>query len=200
MPKYSDILNALRIERGIRGEFNHNLVSIDSSSRIATFKKSDGTEVQTDYSLLHVTPQMGPPKFIADSPLADSVGWVSVHDATLQHKNPEYSNVFALGDCSSLPTSKTAAAISAQAPVLTDNVFKFMETGKVGNAAYDGYTSCPVREGVSSGGIDIYKFTSFDSSLRPTMICFWLNLFMARSLKRRLINCLGSTKVCREGN
>ncbi|KIJ44117.1 hypothetical protein M422DRAFT_60238 [Sphaerobolus stellatus SS14] len=150
VPKYSEILNALRVERGVRGEFNHNLIAVDSASRIAKFQKPDGTTVETDYSLLHVTPPMGPLKFIKDSPLADSAGWVSVDDATLQHKNPEFSNVFALGDCSSLPTSKTAAAITGQAPVLAENVYSFVQTGRVGNAAYDGYTSCPLVTSYSS--------------------------------------------------
>jgi NADPH-dependent 2,4-dienoyl-CoA reductase/sulfur reductase-like enzyme len=144
VPKYSDILNALRIERNIRGEFGHNLVSINPSARVATFKKADGSTVDTDYSLLHVTPPMGPLKFIKESPIADTVGWVDVNDATLQHKNPDFANIFALGDCSSLPTSKTAAAITAQAPVVAENVVRFMDSGKLSNAAYDGYTSCPV--------------------------------------------------------
>lgn len=58
---------------------------------------------------------MGPLKFIKDSPIADKDGWVDVDPGTLRHKNPEFKNIFALGDCSSLPTSKTAAAITAQA-------------------------------------------------------------------------------------
>jgi len=150
VPKYSEVLNALRIERDIRAEFSHDLTSIDSASRIATFKKPDGSKVQADYSLLHVTPPMGPPSFIKESPLADSAGWVDVNDATLQHKNPEFKNIFAIGDCSSLPTSKTAAAISAQAPVLTENVFRFLQVGQVSDAKYDGYTSCPLLTSYNS--------------------------------------------------
>lgn len=142
--KYSDALDELRRSRGIHAEFSHNLTSIDVANQAATFQKSDGSSVTAEYTLLHVTPQMGPLDFIKSSPLADAAGWVSVDDATLQHKNPEYSNVFALGDCSSLPTSKTAAAITSQAPVLTENVFSFVDTGKLSNATYDGYTSCPV--------------------------------------------------------
>jgi NADPH-dependent 2,4-dienoyl-CoA reductase/sulfur reductase-like enzyme len=145
VPKYSDALNALRQERKIRGEFQHNLVSIDSSKRIATFAKPDGTKVETDYTMLHVTPPMGPLEFIKKSPLADGAGWVDVNQGTLRHNKEEYGNVFSLGDCSSLPTSKTAAAITSQAPVLTENVFSVMNSGKVNPAAvYDGYTSCPV--------------------------------------------------------
>ena len=58
-------------------------------------------------------------------------------------------NVFSLGDASSLPTSKTAAAITAQAPVLARNLSDTM-LGKTSLVAkYDGYTSCPVRPDAS---------------------------------------------------
>lgn len=145
VPKYSEALNNLRIERGVGGYFQHNLVSIDSGNRKATFKKADGATVDVDYTILHVTPPMGPLDFLKESPIVDAAGWVEVNKDTLQHVNPEFSNIFALGDCSSLPTSKTAAAITAQAPVLTENLFSVMDTGKVSSATYDGYTSCPVR-------------------------------------------------------
>lgn len=142
--KYSDALNALRIERGIGAEFQHNLVSIDAANKKATFQKADGSTVDRDFTLLHVTPPMGPPDFIKGTPIADTVGWVEVDQATLRHVKPEFGNIFALGDCSSLPTSKTAAAITSQAPILTENLFSVVDTGKVSSARYDGYTSCPV--------------------------------------------------------
>ncbi|KAL1672635.1 hypothetical protein EV122DRAFT_283790 [Schizophyllum commune] len=146
VPKYSERLNELRVQRGVGGHFGHNLVSVDAANRRATFKTADST-LDVDYTTLHATPPMGPPAVIKRSPLADATGWVSVNQATLQHTNPAYSNVFAIGDCSSLPTSKTAAAIIAQAPVLTENLFSLVDTGKVAGAAYDGYTSCPLLTG-----------------------------------------------------
>ncbi|TFK29903.1 sulfide-quinone oxidoreductase [Coprinopsis marcescibilis] len=143
--KYSDALNKLRMERGIDGFFEHNLTAVDVANHKAIFKKADGSTVDVDYTTLHATPPMGPLKFIKDSPIADKVGWVSVDQGTLQHTNPEFANIFAIGDCSSLPTSKTAAAITAQAPVLTENLYSFINTGKVSDKArYDGYTSCPL--------------------------------------------------------
>lgn len=145
VPKYSEILNTLRIQRGIKAQFEHNLVSIDSGRRIATFKRSDGQTVETDYTFLHVVPPMGPLEDIKGSPIAEATGWVDVDQTTLQHKNPEFQNIFALGDCTNLPTSKTAAAITAQAPIVAENVFKFLDHGAIGHAGYDGYTSCPVR-------------------------------------------------------
>jgi NADPH-dependent 2,4-dienoyl-CoA reductase/sulfur reductase-like enzyme len=142
--KYSDALNELRIERGVGGHFQYNLISIDAVNRKAKFKKADESTVDVDFTLLHVTPPMGPLDFLKGSPIVDAAGWVDVDKNTLRHVKPEFGNIFSLGDCSSLPTSKTAAAITAQAPVLTENLFSVMSTGKVSNAKYDGYTSCPV--------------------------------------------------------
>ncbi|KAM3463774.1 hypothetical protein NHJ6243_002961 [Beauveria neobassiana] len=84
---------------------------------------------------------MGPHEFVARSPLADAAGLVSVDSATLRHT--AYDNVWALGDAASLPTSKTAAAITAQAPVLVANLLG-AEEGREPQATYDGYTSCPL--------------------------------------------------------
>ncbi|KAH0830534.1 hypothetical protein J3R83DRAFT_1986 [Lanmaoa asiatica] len=156
--KYSDALDALRVERGIGGEFGHNLVAIDASNRKATFKKADGTTVDREYSLLHVTPPMGPLDFIKNSPVADAAGWVEVNPTTLQHVKPEFSNIFAVGDCSSLPTSKTAAAITSQAPVLTENLFSVMDSGSVSNARYNGYTSCPLLTGYGELMLAEFKY------------------------------------------
>ncbi|CAK5264571.1 unnamed protein product [Mycena citricolor] len=156
--KYSDKLNELRISRGVGGFFGHNLVSIDDAKHQATFKKGDGSTVSVDYTLLHVTPPMGPLDFIKNSPIADSTGWVSVDQQTLRHTNPEFGNIWAIGDCSSLPTSKTAAAITAQAPVLSENLFSVVDSGKLSSAAYDGYTSCPLLTGYNELMLAEFKY------------------------------------------
>ena len=51
-------------------------------------------------------------------------GFVDVDKCTTQHH--AFPNIFALGDASSLPTSKTMAAITGQAPVLTHNLLRVM--------------------------------------------------------------------------
>jgi sulfide:quinone oxidoreductase len=142
VPKYSKALDELRVRRGIEANFGHNLVSVDSAAKKAAFKKGDGSIVEKEYTLLHAVPPMGPLDAIKGSPIADGAGWVNVDKNTLRHV--EYGNVWSLGDSSSLPTSKTAAAITAQAPVLAENLFRVTDTGSLGKASYDGYTSCPV--------------------------------------------------------
>ncbi|KAJ9091318.1 hypothetical protein QFC20_007667 [Naganishia adeliensis] len=159
VPHYSEALDKLRREKGIEADFAKDLceVRVQGGERVAVFKdlKGEGT-VEKEFDMMHVTPPMGPLEFIKKSPLADAAGWVDVSASSLQHT--KFPNVFSLGDCSSLPTSKTAAAITAQTPVLVENLTKLMETGKVGNAVYDGYTSCPLFTGYGSLMLAEFKY------------------------------------------
>lgn len=143
--RYADTLNKVIERKQIETRFNHNLVELRPEIKEAVFEQLDGGEdVVIKYDMIHVTPPMSAPSFIANSPLADSSGWVDVDKHTLQHNR--YDNVFALGDCSSLPTSKTGAAIRKQAPVAVANLKAAMK-GQPMTASYDGYTSCPLVTG-----------------------------------------------------
>jgi len=143
---YKTTLEGVVARKQIDCRFRHELVEIRSSTKDAVVKNLDTQELVTiHYDLLHVTPPMGPPSFIASSPLADKDGWVDVDSESLRHRN--FPNVFALGDCSNLPTSKTGAAIRKQAPVLVRNLSSAI-AGKSLVAKYDGYTSCPLVTGI----------------------------------------------------
>jgi len=198
VPKYSEALNKIREERKVRGEFQHNLIAIDTSNRIAVFAKPDGTKVETGYTTLHVTPPMGPLDFIKKSPIADGTGWVDVNQSSLRHNKKEFRNVFSLGDCSSLPTSKTAAAITAQAPVLAENVYSVMNSGEVNPAAiYDGYTSCPLLTGYGQLMLAEFKyglqpketFSSLFNQAKPNRLFYHLKKdFFPVIYNSRMIN------------
>lgn len=147
--KYADTLSRLVEERGVQTRFHHNLVALRPAKKEAVFQHTDPDtkaqeEVVMRYDMIHVTPPMSAPDFIKRSPLANAGGWVDVDKATLQHTR--YANVWALGDASSLPTSKTGAAIRKQAPVLVANLLAAI-AGQKGTATYDGYTSCPLVTG-----------------------------------------------------
>ena len=57
---------------------------------------------------------MGPPDVLLNciddgSNLVDAAGFLDVDKETLRHKT--YDNIFGLGDCTNIPTAKTAAAV-----------------------------------------------------------------------------------------
>jgi sulfide:quinone oxidoreductase len=142
---YASTLREVAARRGIDVRFKHDLVEIRPRAKEAVFRDLEAEEeVVLPYDLVHVTPPMSAPDFVKRSPLANEDGWVDVDPYTLRHKR--FSNVFGLGDASGLPTSKTAAAIHAQAPVLFQNLVAALEDRTL-EARYDGYTSCPVVTG-----------------------------------------------------
>ena len=119
--KYALCLEKIIADRKIETMFEHQLVELRPDAKEAVFRNlAAESEVVQNYDMIHVTPPMSAPSFIASSPLAADDGWVSVDKDNLQHTS--YSNVFSLGDASNLPTSKTGAAIRKQAPTVAANV------------------------------------------------------------------------------
>lgn len=142
IPKYAQLLADQGKERAVTPHFKQLLTGVDSKTKTATFKNlSDGSTAQVKFDLLHVAPPMSPPSVIKTSSLANEAGYVAVDNSTLQ--STKYPNVFAIGDCTSTPNSKTAAAITAQAPVLVHNLHRVM-SGTQPNGVYNGYASCPL--------------------------------------------------------
>jgi sulfide:quinone oxidoreductase len=58
-------------------------------------------------------------------------------------RSPDWRTVFALGDASNLPTSKTGAAARKQAVVVVNNLLAAMNDRPL-PGSYNGYTSCPL--------------------------------------------------------
>ncbi len=144
-PYYADSLRQVIARRGIEVAYQHNLVEVRPASREAVFQKLDTKEeVVLPYSMIHVTPPQSAPDFVRKSALANAAGWVDVDKETLRHVR--FPNVFSLGDASSLPTSKTGAAIRKQAPVAVANLVA-AASGQTLPERYNGYTSCPLVTG-----------------------------------------------------
>jgi len=98
---------------------------------------------------------MKSPDVVAKSKLAAVNGFVDVDKNTLQHN--KYKNVFSLGDCANLPTSKTVAAITQQAPTLVSNLIATIHNQPL-KSKYNGYTSCPITVGDSKLILAEFKY------------------------------------------
>lgn len=163
VPQYAKTLDKVIARKQIEPRFQRNLIELRPDAKEAVFERLDSAEQEVvAYDMIHVTPPMCAPDFISRSPLADAAGWVDVDKHSLRHTR--YANVFALGDCSSLPTSKTGAAIRKQAPVVAENLESAMQ-GKPLTASYDGYTSCPLVTGY--GKLVLAEF-DYDKNLEET--------------------------------
>ncbi|MEN2448605.1 FAD/NAD(P)-binding oxidoreductase, partial [Bacillus sp. JR_15] len=134
--KYANALEKVVLRKDIQTMYKRNLIEIRPDSKEALFEHLETGEQEVfTYDLLHVTPPMKAPSCIKESALADAGGWVDVDPYTLQHK--KFANVFGIGDCSNLPTSKTGAAIRKQAPVVVRNLMSLIKGSSL-DAKYDG--------------------------------------------------------------
>ena len=146
--KYAESLTRVADDYGIERVWKTDLVELRPDAKEAVFQHMEsGEKTVHKYDMIHVTPPMSAPDFIKNSPIAASSGWVEVDKKTTQHV--KYPNVFSLGDCSNLPTSKTGAAIRKQAPVTVANVLAVLKHQSP-DKHYDGYTSCPLVTGYGS--------------------------------------------------
>ncbi len=170
VPEYSEALEKVVSRHGVEVKYKHNLREIKADTKEAIFDVgTDGgvEEVSIKYDMIHVVPPMSAPDFIKESPLAvpnSPASWVNVNKDTLQHN--VYPNVFSLGDASSLPTSKTAAAIRKQAPVLVENLLALMSSNSLQHK-YDGYTCCPLITGYGTTIMAEFDYSNKPNSSFP---------------------------------
>jgi sulfide:quinone oxidoreductase len=156
------------VERyGANLRFQHQLTRIDGPAKTAWFTRTDAdgtkTTVEKKFDMIHVVPPQQAPDFIRVSPLADAAGWMEVDQGTLRH--PRFPGVYGLGDTTSTPNAKTAAAARKQAPVVAHNLLKDMGAVSGPDAVYDGYGSCPLT--VERGKILLAEF-GYGGKLLPT--------------------------------
>lgn len=168
IPAYAKTLNEVIARKEIDMHFRRDLVEIRHETSQAVFRNLDNPDELevVNYDFMHVTPKMFPPDVVANSPFAiaegPTKGWFKVDIKTLQ--NPDFKNVFALGDSAALPTSKTGAAIRKQAVIVEKNLVSVMK-GETPKAEYNGYTSCPIVTGY--GKLVLAEF-GYDDKVMPS--------------------------------
>lgn len=143
--KYVPTLERVAARHGVDVRYGARLVAVDGPAAQATFERvdADGASERWSepYDLLHAVPPQGPTTLVRNSALADTDGWLDVDHETLQHRR--FPNVFGIGDVTSVPTSKTAAAVRAQLPVVVANLLAVIGRGDP-PLRYTGYASCPL--------------------------------------------------------
>lgn len=143
--EFSNTLEQVVERYGITVHHSSEVVAIDGSARTATIRNNTTKETTNlAFDIAHIVPPQSAPDWLKKTPLADqdhAGKYVKVDKHTLRHA--VYPNVFALGDCTTTPNSKTGAAIRKQAPVLVANLLNAMHE-QPATASYDGYASCPI--------------------------------------------------------
>lgn len=114
-PAVSTTIAELLEERGVEVKYHHNVIKVDGNEIIC----SDGQAVPFDECIWCT--QAGCQKWLKDTKLAlDDTGFIKVN----AHLQTSVGNIFAAGDCASLPSPRAKAGVFAvkSGPPLTRNL------------------------------------------------------------------------------
>lgn len=177
VPEVKKTLLDIVDRKDINLRFGYKLEKVDGPNRMAWYSfmehereynhkdvrvEKDGALTGIHFDMMHTAPPSTAPKFIQESPLANEGKWLNIDKHTLQ--NPDYPNVFGLGDVGGIPAAKTGAAIRKQVPVIVENIRLLKSRNILGQKSYDGYSSCPI---VTDYGKMVLAEFDYDNNFTP---------------------------------
>lgn len=139
----AEVATPLLDQRGIKYTTFFNADSVDGAHKI--IRSLEGDDVA--YDLLVMIPPHRGARVIEESALGDEQGWIPTHRDTLEVK--ERPHIFALGDATDLPVSKSGAAAHFEAKVIAQRLIAAVrgEVPDPKNAMYGGDVMCFLETG-----------------------------------------------------
>jgi sulfide:quinone oxidoreductase len=140
-PVASAMLGDLLRQKGIELVTEFNTGEIDSQGgRLVSYDQRT-----VPFDLAVVIPVNGGADFVGRSEgLGDSLNFIPTDEATLQSKVKP--NIFAIGDATSVATSKAGSVAHFEGDVLCENVRRFL-AGKPLDSRFDGHANCFIETG-----------------------------------------------------
>lgn len=136
----SKLVQPIMERRGIELETFFNVEAVDPSAGAVMSLEGD----KRDYDLLILVPPHRGQAVIEESGLADAGGWIPTDGTTLQHKAQE--RIFAIGDATDLPISKSGSTAHFEAPVVASRIASLMR-GTAPKESYGGRVMCFLETG-----------------------------------------------------
>src|SRR6266540_3327746 len=160
----SKLVQPIMERRGIGLETFFNVESVDPSA--ATVSSLEGDKA--DYDLLVLVPPHRGQQVVEASGLGDAGGWVPTDRATLAHRDHE--RVFAIGDATDLPISKSGSTAHFEAPVVASRIASLLR-GTAPKANYGGRVMCFLETG--DGRATALRFDYQHPPVPPAPSRFW---------------------------
>lgn len=161
-------------QHNIRSTIFFNVESVDPEKK--TVSSIEGETVP--YDLLIMVPPHRGAKVVEDSGMGDRGGWLPTDKFTLRTKG--HADIFALGDCTDVPVSKSGAAAHFQAKVIAQSIVDDLR-GQPATARYDGHVMCYCDAGYHKG-----ISMSFDYEHPPVPPPLGLKGWMGKRLLNRV--------------
>jgi sulfide:quinone oxidoreductase len=136
----SKLVQPIMERRGIGLSTFFNVETVDPSAGIVTSLEGEKAE----YDLLVLVPPHRGQQAVEDSGLGEAGGWIPTDRTTLQHER--FENVFAIGDATNLPISKSGSTAHFEAPVVASRIASVIR-GTAPKASYAGRVMCFLETG-----------------------------------------------------
>ena len=136
----SKLVQPLMEARGIGLETFFNVESVDPAAGTVSSLEGD----KAAYDLLVLVPPHAGQAVVEASGLGDAGGWVPTDRTTLQHQR--HDRVFALGDATDLPISKSGSTAHFEAPVIASRIASLVR-GTAPKVNYGGRVMCFLETG-----------------------------------------------------
>jgi sulfide:quinone oxidoreductase len=151
-------------ERGIGVETFFNLETVDPARREIT--SLEGTTL--NYDLLVMIPPHRGAAVVSASGLGDEQGWLPTDRYTLAVKGHE--RLYALGDATDLPVSKSGSAAHFQAQVVAERIAAEITGAPLDNHRYNGHVMCFLETGNSQATALNFDYDHPPQPPRPSRI------------------------------
>ncbi|MEK6777512.1 MAG: FAD/NAD(P)-binding oxidoreductase [bacterium] len=127
-------------EKGIKVTPNFTVAEVRSDQ--GKIISHDGKEVQFDF-LASIPPNVGA-GIIDEAGMGNGNGYALTHPNTL--KSQKYNNIYVIGDCTNVNTSKAGSVAHFQAGIVERNILREIE-GKDPLPDFDGHSNCFIETG-----------------------------------------------------
>ncbi len=138
----SEFVAPLLEARGVQVHTFFNAETIDPARRLLT--SLEGEELP--YDLLVLAPPHKGQQMIIDSGLGDRDGWIPTDRNTLRVKGYEGDNVFAVGDATDLPVSKSGSAAHYEGHIVAETIAAELQHRPIQHQ-YHGRVACFLETG-----------------------------------------------------
>jgi len=136
----SKLLQPMLDERGVHLETFFNVDAVDPSAGVVSSLEGEKLE----YDLLVLVPPHRGQQVVVDSGLGDPSGWLPTDRNTLNVEGHE--RIFAIGDATNLPISKSGSTAHFEAPVVASRIASLIK-GTAPKTNYGGRVMCFVETG-----------------------------------------------------
>lgn len=177
--KLSKVVEPLFEEKGIGLVTFFNIDSVDPAQQ--KMYSLEGESV--DYDLLIAIPPHRGADVIINSGIGDADGWVAVDRETMKMQGR--SNVFAIGDATAIPVSKSGVVAHLQSVVVAHNLVSEIR-GSPDLIGYNGRINCPMEVGSHRAIFVSATYTSPPEDQTPSLVKYYMKRSFARIYWRAL--------------